>query len=312
MKSNPSKKHHYLPRHYLKGFTNKDGGFFVYDKQQDRIFSSSPDSTFFENDLNTAVMPKGQKSVFLEDQYTHIENTCWPSLDKIRASSSKTPIDFTDKEFLFMFLLFQYWRLPTNIPAADVMSKTAFTDTHPIDYFEIKGKTGTTVPEYVIETIRDSDAFRKSFRLILPFAPFLKDKKWGVKLQNWKFFYTHDDRPFYIVGDRPIISRKDPATPVDILEEFVFPVSGRILLVNTHPAPVQTLPPDFIIQYNTAMIDQAHRFVVCPDEKILQALIEYYKIYLKNGKTHLIKQELFDALDANASSEENPDSKIQE
>jgi len=45
--SNRSKKHHYLPRYYLKGFTDEVGKFFVYDKAEDRVFQTNPatDST---------------------------------------------------------------------------------------------------------------------------------------------------------------------------------------------------------------------------------------------------------------------------
>jgi len=37
-KQKPSKKHHYLPTHYLEGFTDGDGGFFVYDNMPTKYF----------------------------------------------------------------------------------------------------------------------------------------------------------------------------------------------------------------------------------------------------------------------------------
>ncbi len=154
-----SKKHHYLPRHYLRGFTNDDGSFYAYDKINDKVFLTNPDNTFFENDLNTVTTPKGDRSVFVEDQYTNIENVCWPSLDKIRESNTKKAVSYSDKEFLYLFLLFQYWRLPINIPAVEEISETAFTRSNPVDYFQIKNKNGESVPKKIIEHIRGSDAF---------------------------------------------------------------------------------------------------------------------------------------------------------
>ena len=53
MNENLSRKHHYLPRHYLEGFVNDKSSFFMYDKVTDRIFTSSPDHGFHENELNT-------------------------------------------------------------------------------------------------------------------------------------------------------------------------------------------------------------------------------------------------------------------
>ena len=100
-----SKKHHYLPRYYLKGFTNNDNHFYVYDKQTDNIFLSSPDDTFFENHLNTATLRDGSKSDFLEDMYAEEENEFWEYLDNIRSSMPTVPISHLDKMHLFFFLL---------------------------------------------------------------------------------------------------------------------------------------------------------------------------------------------------------------
>ena len=61
----PSRKHHYLPRYYLKGFADEKNSFFVYDKTNDNIFKSSPNSIFFENNLNTVSIKNGQTSDFL-------------------------------------------------------------------------------------------------------------------------------------------------------------------------------------------------------------------------------------------------------
>jgi hypothetical protein len=103
MKTKPSKKHHYLPRYYLKGFTDKEGSFFVYDKHADKIFPTSPDTAFFENDLNTVILPDGSSSDFLERFYTEIENQSWSSLDSIRNFTPNTPIELSDRMNLFLF-----------------------------------------------------------------------------------------------------------------------------------------------------------------------------------------------------------------
>ena len=59
-----SKKHHYLPVHYLEGFTDSKNTFFVYDKKTEKIFSTNPKGAFFENDLNTITLPGGGKNGF--------------------------------------------------------------------------------------------------------------------------------------------------------------------------------------------------------------------------------------------------------
>ena len=131
---------------------------------------------------------------------------------------------------------------------------------------------------------------------MLPFAPLLKDKEWGEKINRWRFYYTQNDKPSYLVGDSPILRKNSNQDPVDILGDFLFPVSGKILLINITPIPIKDLPPEFIIQYNTAMIHCAHRFVVCHDEELLKALVSYYKIYVTNKKTDEIIDEMFGIL----------------
>ncbi len=49
-----SKRHHYLPQFYLRGFTDNKGEFYVFDKQTEEIRKSNPLNSFFENHRNTA------------------------------------------------------------------------------------------------------------------------------------------------------------------------------------------------------------------------------------------------------------------
>jgi Protein of unknown function (DUF4238) len=145
--NNPSVKHHYLPRHYLRGFTDDKDGFFVYDKQNDKIFQSSPGASFFENNLNTIVSPTGTSSDWLEDYYTEVENKVWVSFDTIRNSTEKTPINLLDEMNLFLFLLFLHWRLPSNIEFVEKLAEEAFhEDNNVLNYFGIRRVNGGGVP----------------------------------------------------------------------------------------------------------------------------------------------------------------------
>jgi hypothetical protein len=295
---NMRKKHHYLPRYYLKGFTNNDNGFFVYDKQKDNIFSSSPDDSFFENYLNTAIFPDGSSSDFLEDMYTDLENSCWPSLDTIRKSTYQIPISLFDKMQLFLFLLFLYWRLPSNTRIVEKLAEKAFIDNNEVDYFKLYSKTGEKVPKEIADVMKQSPAFKKAFRQIVPFIPFYKDKDWATKVSKWKFLYTADEKSWYIVGDNPIITREnDNSDVIDCFKEFVFPVSGKILLINVNKLNSKEISREFGLEFNTAIIERAKRFVACQNKDFLEALIKYYKFHVEYQKTDVIIPNMFEMLD---------------
>ncbi len=258
----------------------------------------TPNAVFFENDLNTVIFPEGESSDFLENLYRDIENQSWGPLNNIRSSTSKTAIKLLDKMHLFLFLLFLHWRLPSNIKHVEELSKKFFVKNNKnLNYFTLKSKSDENVPKEVLDEIKNSSAFKKSSKLILPFAPFY-DGSWGERLKNWRFLYTGDGDRWYLVGDNPIITKGDnDHDPVNCLSEFVFPVSGNILLINTNKPVNKDFPPEFIIQFNVSIIEKAQRFVACHKKDFLEALIRDYKVSVQFKKTDSIITEMFDMLE---------------
>ncbi|MGA2361075.1 MAG: DUF4238 domain-containing protein [Candidatus Aminicenantales bacterium] len=297
-KGNRSKKHHYLPRHYLRGFVDSGNCFFLYDKLNDKILPNplTPDAAFFENNLNTVFFPMGGSSDYLENLYALIENESWGPLDNIRNSTNKTKIRLLDKMRLFLFLLFLHWRLPGNIKYVEELSKDFFVADNDLCFFTLKSKSGENVPKEVLDLVRNSAAFKKSSKLMLPFAPFY-DGNWSERIEKWRFLYTGDSANWYLVGDNPIITKGDnDHDPVNCLNEFVFPVSGRILLVNTDQPIKRDMPPEFVVQVNVSIIERAQRFAACQNRDFLEALTKYYRGYVNFKRTDVIISDMFDML----------------
>jgi len=295
MKKKLSKKHHYLPRHYLKGFTNNTNGFYIYDKKEDKIFYTSPDAAFFENHLNTVSLPGGGSSDFLEKFYSDIENECWNSLDQIRESNNKIPIDPLDKMNLFLFLLFLHWRLPSNINYAEELTKDFFDKNNKnINYFTLKYNDGKDPPKEVVDVIKNSPAFKKTSKVILPFAPFYEEG-WSKRLiNNWRFLYAEDEKRWHLVGDNPIVTKGDnDHDSLNCLNEFVFPISGNILLVNTNKPINKDFPPRFVIKFNIAIIERAQRFIACQNKNFLEELLKLYDFHVQHNKTSILITEMF-------------------
>jgi Protein of unknown function (DUF4238) len=148
--------HHYLSQHYLKGFTDEQGAFFVYDKKADKVLPpTNPRSTFFEKHLNTVTFPNGDVSDFLEKLYSAFEGQVWSSFDTIRASTHSTKIDPRDLRNLFLFLLIQHWRLPRNCAYAETFAADAFCEESDLfNFFTLERKDGGKVPDKVLDDFR--------------------------------------------------------------------------------------------------------------------------------------------------------------
>jgi hypothetical protein len=100
-----------------------------------------------------------------------------------------------------------------------------------------------------------------------------------------------------MVGDNPIITRGDSDhDPINCLKEFVFPVSGKVILVNSQTHNGKMLPPQFTLQFNLAIMQRAQRFVACQRKDLLDGVISLYKMRVQYDRTDDIITELFDAI----------------
>jgi hypothetical protein len=300
-----SRKHHYLPRHYLRGFVDRQGAFVIYDKRTGKTFTTSPDATFFENDLNTVELPNGELSDFLEQLYTHLENQSWKCLNVIRSSSATGSIDIKDKMELFLFLSFLHWRLPGNAIHAEHLSQRAFGETPNLDFFRLSTTDGKSPPPEFVEEFRRSAAWKKAAKLIIPFAPFFVGTKWAESILDWRFAYPADGEKWYIVGDNPIITAgTHDNDPEKCLLDFIFPVAGNVVLISQAERLQNDLPPEFAVALGAAIIERSSRFVACHNEAFLSALVDHYELYHRSGKTSHIVPSLFDIIPRKKS--ENP------
>jgi hypothetical protein len=109
------KKQHYVPRFYLKYFTNTDSKVFVYDKHNDKVFETAVDNIacenyFYDSDKFESDILEEQ---FLEKFYSSIESEFAPFyfdfISKI-GSQAEFEISKEDKNAFSNFLAFQIER----------------------------------------------------------------------------------------------------------------------------------------------------------------------------------------------------------
>lgn len=274
-----------------------DGQFFVYDKKTGRKFKTTPDASFFENNLNTVELPSGEKIDVIEKLYAATEAEAWDALDAIRSTPVSGSVELRHRMDLYFFLLFLFWRVPGNHSDAETISSEAFTGSPVFDYVKLSKDDGTELPADALAEFKKSQAWQKSTKLLLPFAPFFQKDEWSKDLVNWRFVHSGDDQNWFVVGDNPIVTTGEKDTdPLSCLSDFVFPVSGKILLLSRAERQAQSFPPEFTVQFGVSVFERSSRFVACHREDFLDALVNLHGVYQRIGRTHMIIPELFEMI----------------
>lgn len=262
-----SKKHHYLPQFYLKGFLNENKEFFVFDKKLNQIRKSSPDKSFFENNRNSSQMGN-ERSVFLEDIYSYFDSLTAPHLDKLRKKTvDNCTLDSESLARMQMFICQLFWRIPGNDL---LLSKMADELTFEQAGFDIinKNTRKSIANKELQDKLKSEEIFRKMYSIFLPFIS-IRDKS-ASDFHYWRLYFRKDK--CQVVGDIPIVLKK--LTDFKSLnEEIIFPISCDKILVHTKNKTPTNLPSIFITNLDLLMVQQAKRFVCCSNEAYLTSLI---------------------------------------
>lgn len=104
-------KQHYVPKVYLKYFTNEDGYLNIYDLKKDQIRKQTPKKTALVRHFYT-VDVDGKNDYTIENiMAREVETLYDPVICKIE---NKEPLTVEDKLNLATFIAFQYLRTPTR------------------------------------------------------------------------------------------------------------------------------------------------------------------------------------------------------
>jgi hypothetical protein len=284
-----SKKHHYLPQFYLKGFTNEEGNYYVFDKKTEEIRKTNPLNSFFVNNRNTSIM-KDERFVLLEDIYAQFDSLTAPQLEIIRNSTIED-LDLGTEAFhrVKMFITQMYWRVPRSDEEFEKMiDKLTFADAG----FDIKNKTtGKSVAtEELQKQLKEADLFRKMYRIFLPLISY-QEKYRMNDFENLRVYFRPNK--FQLTSDNPLIIKefKDFRS---LNEEMFFPISCDKIFVHTKQPKPKNLPNMFLLDLDMMQIQQATRFVCCSNKEYLEYLINNLYSYSKNFNFEVqMKERLF-------------------
>lgn len=292
MSKKPSKRHHYIPVSYLKGFYNKNNFFYVYDKATGKIRKTNANDVFFEKDRNSIILrASGEKDDWLERFYAGIDSLGAPILTKVvKSKATEQALDLQEMFRLALYISFLFWRVPIRDQETEGIIDSVGFNT---GYFDIIDKrTGKPVDEHIKREMLTDEGMRKAYRLILPFIPFFL-KSTYENIRNWKFFYQ--DPGFNITGDNPIVQREKPGYE-NVLGEFILPLASNRLLICSRDVPRKDLNPEVSIELGLAILHQSDRFVCCSRGDFLKTLVDFYTFHQGHGKQNEIISYLFEEL----------------
>jgi hypothetical protein len=287
MKESNSQRHHYVPQFYLKGFTNKEGYFYIFDKQKEIIRKAYPSEYFYGWNRNTGVIGE-EKSTLLESMYAHFESTAAPDYEALKSVVDLSAFDMSAFFSVLRFIHFLYWRIPENDSKLEkLIDEKTFSETG----FDIVNKfTGKSeASEELQKQFKDVDLFRKMYRV---FIPLLSLRKEYVKTdwENWKIYTRTEGNT--LTSDSPIILDKY-VNFGSLNEELMFPLSQNKFLIHTRRPKPSQLPSTFKMHFDMLILQQATRYACSSNKIYLELLVnELYSF----SKHHDFKERMKDRL----------------
>lgn len=111
------KRHHYVPKTYLRQFADKDGKVYIHLKDEPgKVIHQTPDNTAFHKYFYSQPLPDGGRdNNTLEDFFGTVEDK-WPSV--VDALKNRRPLNIDD---LYEFIALQRARVPAARDAFEKM-----------------------------------------------------------------------------------------------------------------------------------------------------------------------------------------------
>jgi hypothetical protein len=300
-----SRKHHYLPVFYLKGFTDEKGKLAVYNKLKDEFIENcEPSSFFFEKDLNN-VRIEGQKTLSLEDEhFMDLDSRAASFLHRYLKNEIITD-EYEQAEFRFelaWFIIQLYWRIPnSNKRYKELLEKSGMST----QFFDIKSKTdGSSAPPEMLEKLQalilQNDEMGKLFKLAYPLTMGTSGELMEVMKKATDYSLTEEFA--VLTGDSPFLSRIRQPSIYNMLGDFLFPAGSKALILanDAKPTFVNNL---LITNLNIWIIHQSERFVCGHNIDYLKTMVSHYKMFQKHGALDSIQHDTFEHIEEMAGYE---------
>lgn len=266
--SNSSKKHHFIPVFYQKGFLSKEGELFALKKSHGGIKNWSPSQIMYVKNLHTINL-RDESTVMIEEFYSQIEGLFNKYLmlitENIKNPDLITGLT-TDGDFqriAKLMVAIQFWRTPCREKLAQQYSGKLLELYDKADG-EIKDMVGKNrrFIRFICKRSRKDDSIKVIQFLLLPLLTFDISTK-AVRLKIFK----SNSRKKFVTSDRPVLF--DNIEELFSLKSFLFPFTKDLLLVGAEK-DINLLDIDKV---NKLITSRASEVVISGEKQQLENLI---------------------------------------
>lgn len=295
-----SKRHHYLPVFYLRGFVNEQGTFHVYDKITGKVLEDQkPDSKYFEKHLNNYKFDGEIKFTMEESYFTPQDSRAAPLFVRMREPGFKDEhLTALERFEVLGFLMSLYWRLPgTNSKALELIKKEGISNKYIGMFNGGQQLRDSDVPDLREKFFKDEQALRL-YKASIPLTNGAMEEIYKL-FSQWHLYIMNDAADPLVIGDDPFVFWNDNFSLDQLFGELIFPLGGNRLLVLSPNAP-SYLDSTLTSMTNLAVLHQARRYISCQSKEYLLNLVAMYEKTKALEQTDDILKAAFQILHAQA------------
>ncbi|HCH3755148.1 TPA: DUF4238 domain-containing protein [Vibrio parahaemolyticus] len=265
MNKQVSKKHHFIPQFYIKGFSDDNSDVFIFDKEYNKIAKSPKKSAqiFYEEHLHT-IKKFGQTSLIIEDAYGELEGILSKIVAQLKECSSEMLPELVEipefAKFMVLMMSVQYWRNPKNTCTANKLAS---------DLLTLYDQAIATNAEVMPFSRKDLKFFQKKSKdeTVLKFIQFLL-----LPLITFKF-NSEQLKGLKIIrleGENEFLCSDNPVVIETIDSEFNF--SGQVFYPITKKFAISNIDSQEMSVFDETVLIHARKKVIASSRERLQLL----------------------------------------
>lgn len=264
-----SKKHHYLPQFYLKGFVGQSEKLYYCNKKYDTYRETATAGIYYQNNLNNIDVGI-EEQIDLENDFFLDKDNCYALAFKEmreKYAYNITVMPSQIKKEIIEFVLGLYWRVPGGYEHVVELIDNEGLLTGSLHLYNNANDQyckDEDIPE-ILSDIKTNSEIQKAFMTIF-YEENIRKHDWS-KLED-KFFIWETSKPM-IIGDIPYVPIKSECRRGKILDEFVIPLDRNHLLVYALDKPT-FLEENLYQIINVSVIDGASEKISCNDLEFLK------------------------------------------